>query len=253
MFRDIFSGSRTIFAGLVFFVLVVGGSLLYSWHAHRTTDAELAETQRKVQQLEKKNEMHTAADTTDTSTLDSEHAETPLEVNDLQVSEDTNVFTMDETSKFVDAADAFLPDDFILQEETTEDVPISPFGFGPYPELPEGWPADTFPSQSADHELLDRVMIKLLSQGVNVTGANMENGLVYPVIKGTAYVKWKSHLGPEGEVRYISDIIAHPDDGSRLETISAEKGFTEMDVPSDIKLVSFQEGAIDPYQFLDLP
>ena len=51
MFRDMFSGSRAIFIGVVFFVLVVGGSLLYSWHVHRTTDAELAETRRKVQPL----------------------------------------------------------------------------------------------------------------------------------------------------------------------------------------------------------
>ena len=53
MFRDMLSGSRAILVGLVFFVLVVGGSLLYSWHAHRTTDAELAETQRKVQPFKK--------------------------------------------------------------------------------------------------------------------------------------------------------------------------------------------------------
>ena len=39
MFGDLLS-SRMIQAGLVFFVLVVGGSLLYSWHVHRTTDAE---------------------------------------------------------------------------------------------------------------------------------------------------------------------------------------------------------------------
>ena len=60
MFRDILSGSRAIFIGLVFFVLVVGGSLLYSWHVHRTTDAEVAETQRKTQALENKDETRTA-------------------------------------------------------------------------------------------------------------------------------------------------------------------------------------------------
>ena len=55
MLRDILSGSRAILVGLVFFVLIVGGSLLYSWHVHRTTEAEVAETQRKVQPLEIKN------------------------------------------------------------------------------------------------------------------------------------------------------------------------------------------------------
>ena len=42
MFRDMLSGSRALLVGLIFFVLVVGGSLLYSWHVHRTTETELA-------------------------------------------------------------------------------------------------------------------------------------------------------------------------------------------------------------------
>ena len=41
MFRDLLS-SRLIQVGLVFFVVVVGGSLLYSWQTDRTTEAEFA-------------------------------------------------------------------------------------------------------------------------------------------------------------------------------------------------------------------
>ena len=255
MFRDIFSGSRAIFIGLVFFVLVVGGSLLYSWRVHRTTDAEVAETQRKVQLLKNKNETHTTADTTNTSTVDFRPAETPLETDDAQRYEDTDVSPIDETSEVLDMADAFLPDDFVSEEEIAEDVPVSPFGFGPYPELPEGWSADTFPAPSADHELMVRVRIKLLSQGVDVTGSTMENGLIYPAIKGTAYVKWKEYERPTGIVRYISELLATGEAGERLHTIRSEKGksLTLEDIPADIKLVSFEEGAIDPYQFLDLP
>ena len=40
MFRDLLS-SRLILGGLVFFVLVIGGSLLYSWHALRTTESDM--------------------------------------------------------------------------------------------------------------------------------------------------------------------------------------------------------------------
>ena len=247
MFRDIFSGYRAILIGLVFFVLVVGGSLLYSWHVHRTTDAEVAETQRKVQPIE--NEPRSAADTVDTSAVDFEHAGTPLENDDAQISDDTGDAPVDNT-------DAFLPDDLVSEGEIAEDVPVSPFGFGPYPELPEGWPADTFPAPSANHELLARVRIKLLSQGTNTAGANMVNGSVYPVSKGTAYVKWKEARSRDGVVRYVSRMIAHPDDTARLNAIKFEKKrliLEEVDIPSDIKLVSFQEGAIDPYTFLDLP
>ena len=59
MFRDILSGSRAIFLGLVFFVLVVGRSLLYSWHVHRTTEAESLRTD-VVSERENRNETRTA-------------------------------------------------------------------------------------------------------------------------------------------------------------------------------------------------
>ncbi|MCY3550371.1 MAG: hypothetical protein OXH39_07905 [Candidatus Poribacteria bacterium] len=248
--------NRGILAGLVFFLVVVGSSLLYSWHVHRTTKAELEQTTRAVQTLENKNEAPAEQDVgipIDIETLGT--SETALDTDEVQTtSEGTDALAVQDTDA-VDIADVFLPDDFVSEKEIAEDVSVSPFGFGPYPEVPEGWPADTFPAPSANHELLARVEIKLLSQGTNTAGANMENGLVYPVIKGTAYVKWKSYLRPDGEITYISDIIAHPEDGARLNAIRAEKGrsLTEMDVPSDIKLVSFEAGAIDPYQFLDLP
>ena len=112
-----------------------------------------------------------------------------------------------------------------------------------------------FPAPSANHELMMRVRIKLISQGINVTGATMEDGLVYPVIKGIGYVQWESYWRPTGKVTYIGRYKGHPEDGARLDAIRFEKGksLTKADVPPDIKLMSFKEGAIDPYQFLELP
>ena len=78
MFRDIFSGSRLILAGLVFFVLVVGGSLLYSRHARRTSEIEVARTERPVQPPENRKEIHTRQDTVETNTLDFEQTKTLL-------------------------------------------------------------------------------------------------------------------------------------------------------------------------------
>ncbi len=138
---------------------------------------------------------------------------------------------------------------------SVEGVRVSPFGFGPYPELPVGWPHDTFPAPSAEHELQQRVRIDLLAHGIPVEGTIMENGLVYPVVKGIVYVKWKSYWRPTGKVTYISRIGGHPDDTMPIEMIRREKGksFTKKDIPSDIKLLSFEEDGIDPYQFLELP
>lgn len=252
MFRDILT-SRAILAGFLFFVLIVGGSLLYNWHIRREIASELARTEQAVNDLKNNIETRHAEDL-GVQTL--KQTEIPLEADDTdtQRSEEMETLLVEDTENR-NVADAFLLDDVVFEEESIEDVPVSPFGFGSYPKVPEGWPADTFPAPSANHELLARVRIKLLSQGTNTAGANMENGLVYPVIKGTAYVKWKSYRRPTGEVTYISDIIAHPEDGARLNATRVEKGrsLTEMDVPSDIRLVSFGEGAIDPYQFLDLP
>ena len=141
-----------------------------------------------------------------------------------------------------------------LNEEISGDVPVSPYGFGPYPELPEGWPADIWPRQSATHELMMRVEIKLAHQEIDVRGSVMDNGLVYPMIPGTVHIKWEEYLGPPGIVRYIGTMIGDPAACNRVEAIAEAKGddFTEADIPSDIKIVPFEEGGIDPYEFLGL-
>ena len=139
-------------------------------------------------------------------------------------------------------------------ETAEEDVPVSPYGFGPYPPLPEGWGPETWNNISANHELMARVEVKLISQGINVEGSAMEDSLVYPIIKGILYVKWRTYPGPNGVETYISDTLGHPDDGARIASIKEERGmdFTADDIPSDIKLVPFEEGGINPYDFLGL-
>lgn len=141
------------------------------------------------------------------------------------------------------------------QEETTEDENVSrfvsPFGFGRYPALPEGWPPETWPCLSSEHELTARVEIKLISQGRQVYGAIMEDGLVYPTFKNTVYIRWET----EGNHTYISDLAGDPAACERLNAIMDERrmDFTAADIPTDIKQVPFDEGGIDPYEFLDLP
>ena len=262
MFRDRLSGSRSILIGLVFFVLVVGGSLLHSWHVHRTTDAEVAETHRKIQPLKNDKESSTTADTTDTSTVDAEHADTDLEADDSQMSNDMGVSPIDETPETLDMTDALSPDDFVSEEAPAEDVPVSPHGFGPYPEIPADYPHLESWDQIADDEdpeweLMARVMIKLWKQGENVIAASMENGLVYPTFTDTLYIKWDEFSGPDGPVRYISEVTGDPEAAMRLEDITENRdeyeSLSEADLPSDITFVPYSEGGINPYTFLDLP
>ena len=207
MFRDI-SSSRGLVVGIVFFVVSVGGSLLYSWHVRRNSAAEMARTDQFLQQLKDKKETRIAQDTTVPTDADPlKHTETSMEINDTvpQMSEETEVLPV-----LGDLADASLPNDTQVEdEEESADVPVSPHGFGAYPEVPVDYPKAMIPTwikyngqQSRDFELQDRVLIKLWNQGDHdVGGAFMANGLVYPLYPNTAYVTYDSTEMPDGTVR----------------------------------------------------
>ena len=266
MFRDILSSSRVIFIGLVFFVLVVGGSLLYSWHVHRTTDAEVAETQRKVQPLKNDKEARTAAGTVDTSTVDVEHTETTFENDDAQMSDDTNLALTDEASEVLDMADAFLPDDFVSEEEIAEDVPVSPYGFGPYPEVPSDFPGTPMwehdldalgfsEEQKKDSELLSRVLIKLWVEhgvGSRLGGyISPDTGLVYPYFEDTIYVRRQVSRNPDGTEGVVVAEINFP--GNMSITSEETEKFRETgETPSGLQVLQIDTDGIDPYEFLNL-
>ena len=223
MFRGLLS-SRLIQVGLVFFILVVGGSLLYSWQTRRATVAEFP--QRNVVLHETRSEQ----DTVDTSTVDFEQSETLFEVDDLQMSDDTDVSPINETSEMLEIADAILSGDLVSEEALAEDVPVSPYGFGPYPEVPDdyfGVPiwkkglSDVPVDVGKNVELTDRVLIKLWQQGdKNIIGGFLQNGKVYPNYPDTVYVRERieesddelvttnfSHItGPPGTNIYHEDI-----------------------------------------------
>ncbi len=113
MFRDILI-SRDILVGLIFFVLVVGGSLLYSWYTRVTTDAELAPSQRLLRQRANPNETHTAADTVESPPVDFDTSQTPFSSKETQAStDDPEAFSSDDT------APGGIADD-VITEATTD-------------------------------------------------------------------------------------------------------------------------------------
>lgn len=134
------------------------------------------------------------------------------------------------------------------ETETVSDeseIPVSPHGFGPYPDVPSDYfrtPVWAYPDSefTPGHELIDRVLIKLWKQGIYSYGGSIENGRVYPVTRGTVYVKWKGD--------YISDYIGHPDDDDeQIISILEDKG-----MPTGITVLDYDTAGIDPYQFLNL-
>ena len=248
MFRDILS-SKLVIAGLTCCVLLIAGTLLYRRHVLDDIRKDEARTQRFLQQLEHRDRQHAPQQQETTTDAQEEQAAAPVATDDDAVSvPDISVPRPTEKAARVDTA---APEEMVSEEDTTN-VSVSPYGFGPYPELPAGWPADQiWPRISADHELMMRVEIKLAHQGLDVTGSIMENGLVYPTISDTVYIEW----GKNARRQYIRDMAGDPDACDRIQAIEDERGvrFTEADIPSDIKVLSFQEGGIDPYEFLDLP
>ena len=132
------------------------------------------------------------------------------------------------------------------ENEDSEDVPVSPHGFGAYPEVPSDYfrtpvwvKYDDF-DFSRGHELIERVLIKLWKQGIYCSGGSIEGERVYPVSRGTVYVKWKGDS--------ISEYIGHPDDDDeQIISILENKG-----TPAGITVLDYDTAGIDPYPFLNL-
>ncbi len=248
MFRNIFS-SRLIQVGLVFFVVIVGGSWLYSWHVHRTTDTEFTRTDVAL------HETRSEQNTVDTSTVDFQQTGTDLETDETQpMSNDTDASPIDETSEVLDMADAFLPDDFVSEEVPAEEVPVSPYGFGPFPEIPSGYPDQGVWSETAlrsmepDHELISRVRIELWNQGVRTIGGVYDNGhrLIYPIIDDVVYIEWADNPGIGGKP-YVRRQLTTPAVSDQYYD-DIQKGI----FPPHLTIHEFPDGGIDPYEFLGL-
>lgn len=155
----------------------------------------------------------------------------------------------------------------LANTDTEKVVRFSPHGLGPYPEIPEGWSEDAFSEDDTiEHELIERVRIKMYNEGTYTYGASMDGttGLVYPITMDSVYVEWStgSFVGL-GEVSYIASLKGHPsitaqiqsNAESRQSDLGIPTGFIPMlseDIPSGVSVLNEMDG-IDPYDFLDLP
>ena len=173
--------------------------------------------------------------------------------------------------KPVNKVTAAVKNDFAAETEQTstaaapDEVRVSKFGFGPFPEVPADFPwqevfGPSYNRSHADYELMDRVFVELWKQGERgVEGMASANstGLFYPTIRGTIYVEWGSRwkVFGKGFGRKVKGLKGHPDDLKPLQDlIQSREGspLLESDIPSHLKVLDMSEG-IDPYKFLDLP
>ena len=173
------------------------------------------------------------------------------------------VFHLDEPPKPKSEIQQTSVAENIKQEETTQsDTGISPYGFGPYPEIPADCPYPIewiFPGSDADHELMQRVAIKLWTQGIETMGATVEDGLVYPNYVDTVYIRWAETTDDDDNpIQYIRELGGYPPACLRIVENNiarlGERGaMTVADIPSDVTVKLYDEAGIDPYTFLELP
>jgi hypothetical protein len=145
----------------------------------------------------------------------------------------------------------------------TEDEPVSPHGFGPYPEVPDDYIAahgnppwmcssnNNFSSSTQGGlELIARVLIKLWNQGDRrFISATLERGKVYPNYPNTIYVRYKEIKHRDGTIfRYISSSTSAGDNPEAEEEIFAGK------IPTGVTLIDMEseDAGIDPYAFLGI-
>lgn len=151
----------------------------------------------------------------------------------------------------------------VKQDDTsqTEDN-VSPYGFGPYPEIPIDFPFPVewhFKGSNANHELMARIAIKLWNQGIDTRGITMVDGLAYPNYIDTVYVRWGETTDDNGNpIKYIRRLGGFPPACQRIVSNNIarhgeRRAMTEEDIPTDITVRLYDEAGIDPYTFLDLP
>ena len=151
-------------------------------------------------------------------------------------------------------------------QEDNEDVAVSPFGFGPYPEIPVGFPSTITPIWTASDkdyrlsqeaygsdgmrnlELLGRVLVKLWENGTTgfVGGSIDRDGYVYPSYRDTAHVEYDYFITPDGDQQwYISHITGL---GGREVT---PEMLSSGEIPG-VTLIDKRDGGINAYNFLSL-
>ena len=138
----------------------------------------------------------------------------------------------------------------------TEDIPMSPFGFGAYPEVPDalkakfipvwfadGW--DTNPRKNA--ELLDRVMIKAWNEGKHWKGGSIDDasGKIYLNLPGFVYVWYDYYTDPTDGTKHR--YITHAS-GADLTQQQMHSGI----LPVGLTALDGETSGIDPYEYLNI-
>ena len=257
MLREVFA-SKSLIAALIGCGLVIVGIHFWSQHEHSKLRHEEAETRRFIQQVER------GQTASMTRTEEPDIFSPPQEVtNNAQDAHRTSApvpEAIPAPTAAVAVAESFEEEGLAEEEAAPAEPPrVSLFGFGAYPEIPPDYPEQdawdaiealyvTDPESARQHELMERVCIKLWQQGHYAEGVvyKSKTGLIYPLYPNTAYIEWDVWEEEDGTLsRYPASVLGGPGVGGY------EEDFAEGIIPPHITVIDYENAGIDPYQFLD--
>ncbi len=150
-------------------------------------------------------------------------------------------------------------------------VAVSAFGFGPFPEVPEGMDYKPFWADpelyphikgSRESELISRVRIKKWEEegerGIVGAGFYPEYNRVFLNYANTVYVTWDEMEDEDGNpIRYMTRLSGASSATNRIRAnniarLGRRGPRTEADIPPDIEVILHSEGGIDPFEYLGL-
>ncbi|MDE0485202.1 MAG: hypothetical protein OXI67_21715 [Candidatus Poribacteria bacterium] len=227
--------------GAIALLIIIAGAC-YFWYQHSLADERkaAADAQQLLRQSETERQAK-AKSSTAKQAGEKVPAESETPTAEKQKSDETVLTDETESTQAQTETDAPTAE--------TQEVRVSPFGFGPYPEIPDDYiiPPDKFKweyfGKTVDGELMSRVRIKLWNQGIQSEGATFNNGKVYPIILGTVYIEWAENG------KFIRGMMGHPDDDKDAIASALEAG---QPPPEGITVLNRNEAGIDPYSFLEL-
>lgn len=241
--------SKFVISALLGCGLIITACLLWSWHGHR----ELAEQEAKHAQFLQRITSQKAAPTVQVTGQTETESETSPNRERL---DDTAQEVLPEMETFLAATDMGSVERVASQgapidkEAPTETVRVSPFGFGPYPEVPEGCPVprNIWHASDAQMELLFRVAIQKWNEGERFNGCSTGDGKVYLHYPNTVYIQYGEPAVNDSGIliRPITHVIS-ANIGMSPEQMRAG------DIPAGIHVLEYGKDGIDPYEYLDLP
>jgi len=233
--------------GAIALLIIIAGAC-YLWYQHSLADerkaaaeaTELARQWELTQKADTESEVEQATDApVEGSTLTTEK---PINENSAKVENTTKAEAQQNETPSENAAES--------------EVRVSPFGFGPYPEVPEDYPSvvvwlqsdyEELPSHAQKNfELMSRVLIKLWASGEKgFRGASTYKGKVYPHYYNTVYIKVIEYELPDGTK---SQYISRRKSGPHVNI----DGVDLLNPPSHLRVLDLDSSGIDPYQYLNL-